>query len=443
MPVPRTSSDTARRAAVYCWPDPQAAEPTADATGPVEPRWLLALQEKHAREQAATLGLTIAPRHVFADPRPPLLAPPASPAARRGPANPAWSALLATLRAQEFHHLLIPQAEQLAQHHIAFAELLTLATEYGVQLHGHPKDLNDPAVRGARLQLAQRESRSAQQASDRARRAHRRAAADGRTHGGGLRRFGYTPGLTELVPAEAAVVRELFTRYLAGESLRALALDLNQRRTPTAYGNKWTVSGVGRILEAPRYAGLRVLDGQVARTPAGEYVVAEWPPCVTVADWQAAQDLRASRNREQATGRRARREYPLTSLLRCTRCERHMVGSTVGSYPTYACTSNSSLDAEHCSRHIGAESLESHVADRAIALLEALPTPLDPDSPDALDGVQTGPGARFGWARLSPTRRAAVFRHFFATIRIAASSTSRSVFDPTRIEIVARPVGTD
>ncbi|WP_035845147.1 recombinase family protein [Kitasatospora azatica] len=473
MPVPRSSSDAAHRAAVYCWLEPQ----TATASPANGHRAELTAQEQLARQRAAALGLTIAPRHVFADRRPPAVPPtttnssstsststnsssgnstsvnptPHPTPARTATAhpNPGWTALLAALRAKEFQHVFLHQAERLESHPFALAELLTLATEHRLRLHGHPHDLNDQAVRAELLRTAERACRTARETSERARRAHRQAAADGRTHGGGLRRFGYTPGLTAVVEHEAQVVRELFARFLAGESLRSLAVDLNDRQIPTAYGNKWTVSGVGRLLEAPRYAGLRVLDGTVVRAPDGSYVTADWPACVSVDDWEAAQHLRAARAREQAATRRPRREYPLTSLLRCTRCERHMVGSMIGSYPTYACTSNSSLEAVHCSRHIGAESLEAHVAEHAISLLEALPVDALPSGAlpsvplpsgalflDTLDGVRTGPQARHGWARLSPTRRAAVYRYFFAAIRISASSTSRSVFDPTRIEIV-------
>ncbi|MFE9423915.1 recombinase family protein [Kitasatospora sp. NPDC006697] len=427
MPTPTPGSESARRAAAYCWPH---SSPPRPADGPPDPQAALDAEVRLAHEQAAALGLELAARHVFTDPRPPAWSPdgpdPSRPAADTG-----WQALLAALRDGEVAHLVLPGAQRLERQPCAYAELLALATDRGVLLHGHPDDLNDDAVRADALQRAERACQSARQASVRARKAHRQAAAEGRTHGGGLRRFGYTAGMAELVADEAAVVRELFTRFLAGESLRALALDLNQRQIPTAYGNRWTVSGVGRLIEAPRYAGLRVADGEPARTADGGYVTADWPPCVSLADWEAAQRLRADRARAQAAGRRPRREYPLTSLLRCTRCERHMVGSAIGGYPTYACTSNSSLEAEHCSRHIAAESLEAHVADRAIALLEALTEPV-------LDGVPVGPTARFGWSRLSPARRAAVFRHFFASIRIAASSTSRSVFDPSRIEILPR-----
>ncbi|MEY9949672.1 recombinase family protein [Kitasatospora sp. GAS1066B] len=445
MPVASPTGEPDRRAAVYCWPSP-GKDTSKDVGKDADARLDLDLQEALARERAAALGLIVAARHVFADSRPPAAPMPAR-------TLPGWAALLDAIRAEEFHHLFLDRAERLEEHPCALAELLTLAPRHGVRLHGHPHDLDDPAVRDALLRPAERACRAARRTSERARDAHRAAAEAGRSHGGGLRRFGYTPGMTGLVEDEAQVVRELFARFLGGESLRALALDLNQRRIPTAYGNRWTVSGVGRLIEAPRYAGLRLLAGTVVRAADGDYLTAGWPPCVSVADWEAAQRLRTDRVREQAATRKPRREYPLTSLVRCTRCERHMVGSMVGSYPTYACTSNSSLEAEHCTRHIGAESLEAHVAERAIALLEALlpsrPEPPGDDRPQpaahqpavhhpALHGVPTGPAARFGWPRLSPARKAAVFRHFFAGIRIAASSTSRSVFDPSRIEILPR-----
>ncbi|MCX4750847.1 recombinase family protein [Kitasatospora sp. NBC_01287] len=456
MPAASPASDPARRAAVYCWPLTGATSRDGQDS--------LDLQESLARERSAALGLTLAARHVFTDARPPAALSPA--------AQPGWAALLDAVTAQEFGHLFLHQAERLAEHPCALTELLTLATRHGLRLHGHPQDLDDPAVRAALLRPAERACRAARLSSERARTAHRAAAEAGRTHGGGLRPFGYAAGMAELVEAEAVVVRELFARFLAGESLRALALDLNHRRIPTAYGKNWTVSGVGRLIAAPRYAGLRLLAGGIVRSPEGGYLSAGWPACVSVADWEAAGELRSRRAREQAATSRPRRVYPLTSLVRCTRCERHMVGSMVGTYPTYACTSSSSLEADRCSRHIGAESLEAHVTERAIALLEALapdraeppadgahprapsrpvPSPPAPSAQPqpphralhralhgALHGVPLGAAARSGWSGLTPARKAAVFRHLFASIRISASATSRGVFDPTRIEIRPR-----
>src|SRR5438067_619505 len=83
-------------------------------------------------------------------------------------------------------------------------------------------------------------------------------ALAGRPHGGGRRPFGYEVGMGALIPAESKVVREIFSRFLEGETLRAIASDLNVREVPTSLGSVWTVGGVARVLDAPRYAGIRV-----------------------------------------------------------------------------------------------------------------------------------------------------------------------------------------
>lgn len=47
-----------------------------------------------------------------------------------------------------------------------------------------------------------------------------------------------------------------------------------------------------------------MLDGTIVRTPEGSYVTADWPPCVSVADWEAVQLLRNDRARARAANRR-------------------------------------------------------------------------------------------------------------------------------------------
>ena len=58
-------------------------------------------------------------------------------------------------------------------------------------------------------------------------------------------------------PETAPVVREIFDRYLAGGTLRAIALDLTKRGvpTPSGQGRKWGASVVQRLLANPAYAG--------------------------------------------------------------------------------------------------------------------------------------------------------------------------------------------
>src|SRR5205085_10646263 len=67
--------------------------------------------------------------------------------------------------------------------------------------------------------------------SRRIRRKHEELAANGKVSGGGSRPYGYEADKRTIRPAEAAVVKECAKRLLAGESLRAIAISLNERGT--------------------------------------------------------------------------------------------------------------------------------------------------------------------------------------------------------------------
>ena len=50
------------------------------------------------------------------------------------------------------------------------------------------------------------------------------------------------PGQLIIVEAEAEIVREIFTRYVAGQSPRKIAADLNRRRIAPPRGARWSAS---------------------------------------------------------------------------------------------------------------------------------------------------------------------------------------------------------
>lgn len=113
---------------------------------------------------------------------------------------------------------------------------------------------------------------------------------------------------------EAATVHELAGRWLAGERMRALARDLNERGITTTRGNPWTHINLKKMLLSPRLAGIRVheRDGEV-REHRGA-----WEPVI-------GRDLHARLINADggSTGRRAPERYPLTGLLVCGLCEEH------------------------------------------------------------------------------------------------------------------------
>ncbi|MBS2532166.1 recombinase family protein [Catenulispora sp. NF23] len=417
-------------------------------------------QERQGRALAASLCITVRPESVFADRQRAVWQPETD---RTG-----WTNLLAAIRAGRARAALVFRPSTLIRHRPADAvELLLLAEERRVALHGFGDDvdLSDPGVRSAVLDRARQSSQTASALSEAARAAHEVAAATGRPHGGGRRAYGYEPGMRALIPEESRVVREVYARYLDGESLRAIAWDLNARGVPTSTGSTWTTTGVDRILLAPRYCGLRVFRGSVDREEGG-LRPGRWEACVDIGDWRRAQKERAGRAAANSAGRRQRARYLLTGLVMCGRCHVHMVGSIVGEYRMYACASLNSPLPRTCTMHIAAASLEDFVCEAAVGLLlDGNDSMIDPDRPvsvrrgpagppagrdgfraghgqidlrdvHALDGVVTGPKAPAAWRRLPEERRAAVLRALFTAVEIGPKTTAHGVFDTSRITLV-------
>jgi site-specific DNA recombinase len=178
-------------------------------------------------------------------------------------------------------------------------------------------DLSTPDGRlHARIKGAMARSES-DRAGQRLRRRHDELRAAGKVAGGGPRPFGYTDDRLQVIAEEAAVIREMASRVLAGDSLRSLAVDLNSRGVRTSQGNEWDSSGVKRVLMSPRISGRRA--GKVE----GEFFEAVWPPIISP---EQSDRLRRTLGSRTPRDRRAPRRYLLTGgLLRCGRCEAAMV----------------------------------------------------------------------------------------------------------------------
>jgi site-specific DNA recombinase len=112
----------------------------------------------------------------------------------------------------------------------------------------------------------------------------------------------------QLHPGQSQIVRDLFTRALAGESCRAIADDLNARAI-AAPAKAWRAVLVWRILQA--------------RYPVGDWlantrqrIVVRVPPIIDERTWQATQDALTERRRNGL--RRTRRVYLLEDLGLCS-----------------------------------------------------------------------------------------------------------------------------
>ena len=103
---------------------------------------------------------------------------------------------------------------------------------------------------------------------------------------GGHRPFGFEPDLITVREDEAAVLRDLTRRFLAGETQDALIAQLNARGVTTSYGKSWTRPGLRKVLTRERNCGRIIYTDPKSGTTS---VVGHLPgePVITEEDFDA------------------------------------------------------------------------------------------------------------------------------------------------------------
>ena len=197
--------------------------------------------------------------------------------------------------------------------------------------------------------------------SRRIRRKHEEIAASGRVSGGGSRPYGYELDKLTVRPGEAAIGGECARRLLAGEPLRSITRDLNERELPSASGGRWMPQSLRRMLASPRISGQRAHHGEIVAT-------AEWPGIISVEDGAKIRALLA--NPERRTNKSARR-YLLGGLLACSHCgERLVARPRAGGLRRYACAKGVGFSG--CGKtYINAEEVERFVTEAVLHRLDS------------------------------------------------------------------------
>jgi site-specific DNA recombinase len=197
--------------------------------------------------------------------------------------------------------------------------------------------------------------------SERIRRKHLELAEHGKVSGGGTRPYGYTLDRRQVVDTEAAVIRDVAKRVLAGDSLRSICTDLNEHGTRSVTGREWTPTVLRTMLLSARISGQRERHGEIVSR-------AEWPPIIRP---QQTLRLRALLTDPDRRTNRTARRYLLTGMVRCQAC-----GTTMVARPRedgrrrYVC--NKSPGSEGCGRtFVLADELETFVIAALIHRLDA------------------------------------------------------------------------
>jgi DNA invertase Pin-like site-specific DNA recombinase len=145
----------------------------------------------------------------------------------------------------------------------------------------------------------------------------------------------------EVVPAEAEIVRRMFTSIVNGVSQRELARQLNKEKIPTSTGKAWVQGTLSVLLTNPLYKGEIRHDGEVY---PGKH-----DPIVSEALWGKSAEIRLSAVRRHA-GRHPKGSHLMTKgLLRCS-CGEAMLARTNAKYDrqSYECSGRITFGLDYC-----------------------------------------------------------------------------------------------
>ncbi|MFI6477391.1 recombinase family protein [Nonomuraea sp. NPDC050663] len=193
-------------------------------------------------------------------------------------------------------------------------------TPFGIQtVQAGQLDLTSPTGRAMAITFGAWAEQNSAHKGERIRRKIQQLVEDGQVHNGGPRPFGYTRIYAgegprrkilrdEINPEEAEIVRQCKDRALAGDSLRSIVGDLNERGIQTSMGNAWTIQAMRWVLRSGRIAGLKEFHREVV----GE---AAWPAIITVDEHR---QLRALFSTKQPLSGVRVRKYFLTGLVYCS-----------------------------------------------------------------------------------------------------------------------------
>lgn len=162
-------------------------------------------------------------------------------------------------------------------------------------------------------------------------------------------------------PAEAAVVREIFTRIRHGSSIADIIRDLNDRGILTKKKHAWNKSSFGKLLTNERYIGYYIF---------GEHRIENGVPAIVDREtFDAVQQilkLKANPRNSPIKKRRENSVYLLTGKIYCGHCKSPMIGRSGTSktgrlYAYYACRKQ--VKEKACDKEqVGREYIERQVA---------------------------------------------------------------------------------
>ena len=249
--------------------------------------------------------------------------------------RPKFERLLEGIESGEVRAVVAYSLDRLQRRLIDLARLIDAAEKHDVPIvtASGQLDMTTPLGRSNAKLLGVVASIETDNLADRLRRKASQNVATGKVHNGGRRPYGYTVDRKSVVDAEAEVIREVAARLIGGESLTAVAKDLNRRDLMTGGGRRWDSRRLREVMARPRLCGRVVHRGAVLPDVKGE-----WPPILDSATWERVQVAMAARRLVDDRWTNERKYLLSGVLMRCGLCgEKMHVSKNRDQVPAYRC----------------------------------------------------------------------------------------------------------
>lgn len=243
--------------------------------------------------------------------------------------RPQWSLLLEALAAGTYDVLVCWHTDRLYRRVRDLVDLVEIAERRALRISSvkaSDLDLSTPAGRMLAGMLGHAARYEVEQKGARQVAANRARARDGAI-GWTRRPFGYhrTGGKGSPVKvhrSEAAEIKRAARRIIAGDTLTAVAADLDARGVTTTTGAPWHISTLKRVLLNPRIAGRAVYCGE-------DYGPAKAPAILDADTFDRVRAALLDPARRSSPADLSVK-YLLSGLARCGRCDAAMYASPSG-----------------------------------------------------------------------------------------------------------------
>ena len=285
--------------------------------------------------------------------------------------------LLADCRAGKVDMVITKSISRFARNTVTLLETVRELKNMGVDVFFEEQNIHSLSADGELMltilaSYAQEESLSA---SENQKWRIRRNFENGMPWNGTMLGYRYEDGTLVIDPTEAEIVCRIFTEYLGGSGMTAIAKRLNADGIPTRFGNDWGKTSVGKVLQNYAYTGNLLLqkyrraDHLTKRDTLNN---GELPKYHITDAHEAIIPLRSFNAVQEEMKRRAakhthpgvkQKEYPFSGKITCARCGKHYRRKVKETGPVWICTTYNTYGKTACPSKAIPESILEAIAD--------------------------------------------------------------------------------